>query len=104
MNLVINARDALPPGGCLTLVTGNRIIRTLEAGQGVVPPGSYVTVAVKDSGCAMDAETRALLFEPFFTTKGQREGTGLGLTIVSSLVRQHNGAIQVESEPGLGTT
>jgi two-component system cell cycle sensor histidine kinase/response regulator CckA len=104
MNLVINARDALPPGGCLTLATGNCVIGPTGAGDGPVPPGSYVTLTVKDTGCGMDAETRARLFEPFFTTKGAGGGTGLGLTIVSRIVGQRGGTIQVESEPGLGTT
>jgi signal transduction histidine kinase len=103
MNLVLNARDALPPGGRLTLVTANQVILAPANGKGPVPPGPYVTVAVKDTGCGMDAETRARLFEPFFTTKGDREGTGLGLTIVAGIVRQWGGTIQVESEQGAGT-
>jgi two-component system, cell cycle sensor histidine kinase and response regulator CckA len=104
MNLVLNARDALPPDGCLTLTTGNCMIGPREAGNGPVPPGSYVTLAVTDTGCGMDAATRARLFEPFFTTKGAGGGTGLGLTIVSRIVGQWGGTIRVESEPGSGTT
>jgi signal transduction histidine kinase len=104
MNLVINARDALPPGGSLSLTTANRVIPPQETSNGTVPPGAYVTLTVKDTGCGMDTQARARLFEPFFTTKSQRAGTGIGLTIVSSLVEQRNGTIEVESEPGRGTT
>ncbi len=105
VNLVLNARDAMPRGGSVVVETENRRIDDEEAARigGGIAPGEYASLVVSDTGTGIEAEVRAHLFEPFFTTKEQGKGTGLGLSTVYGIARQSGGAVLVDTEPGRGS-
>jgi two-component system cell cycle sensor histidine kinase/response regulator CckA len=104
MNLVVNARDAMPRGGVLTIETGHVKLDENYVATRAMKPGRYIALVISDNGTGMDPATLARLFQPFFTTKGQGQGTGLGMTMVLSIVKQSGGGVEVYSEPGKGTS
>lgn len=104
LNLAVNARDAMPEGGALTVQTFNARLADEQARLLDLEPGEYAIVAVTDDGLGMSPEILARAFEPFFTTKGVGKGTGLGLSQVAGMVRDCGGGLQVQSQPGAGTT
>ena len=105
MNLAVNAQDAMPEGGLLSIgLAALEMDASRERQFPGLPPGHFVQMAVGDTGCGMPPETLARIFEPFFTTKGPGKGTGLGLATVFGIVKQHGGHLQAESEPGAGAT
>lgn len=105
LNLCLNARDAMPSGGILSIRTEKQVVsETFRNSQFDLLPGNYVVYSVTDTGTGIPHDIQQRIFEPFFTTKEVGKGTGLGLSMVYGMVRQHKGAVQVESEMGLGTT
>ena len=105
INLTLNARDAMPAGGTLTIATTNVTSRETAADCGCgAQPQAYVALTVRDTGVGMDEATQARLFEPFFTTKAPGHGTGLGLAMCKTIVTQHGGTIAISSAVARGTT
>src|SRR4051812_28705343 len=102
LNLVVNARDAMPEGGVISIAAKERVVGSEAAGG--LPPGRYVCLSVTDTGEGMDETTLARAVEPFFTTKGVGKGTGLGLSMVHGLAEQSGGRLVLKSHPGEGTT
>lgn len=105
VNLAINARDAMPAGGLLTIETANRTVGDEPVGgREFVTPGDYATLAMIDTGMGMGPEVVEHAFEPFFTTKGAADASGLGLSMVYGFIKQSGGYVTIDSEPGQGTT
>jgi PAS domain S-box-containing protein len=104
LNLAINARDAMPDGGKLTIATGNMVIAALHADAPALLPGDYICIDVTDTGTGMSPEVVARAFDPFFTTKPIGQGTGLGLSMIYGFARQSNGHVSIDSRPGHGTS
>jgi CheY-like chemotaxis protein len=105
LNLTLNARDAMPDGGSLTISSGNLTVPAEQAvAAGSVPAGDHIVISVTDTGTGMSDEVKARAFDPFFTTKGVGKGTGLGLSMVYGFVKQSGGHVQITSRLGAGTT
>jgi PAS domain S-box-containing protein len=104
LNLAINARDAMPDGGTLSIATSNVVLDATWAQRHDLPPGDFVCLKVRDTGVGMPADVKARAFDPFYTTKPIGQGTGLGLSMIYGFVRQSGGAIRIESDVGQGTT
>ncbi|AJR23899.1 hybrid sensor histidine kinase/response regulator [Sphingobium sp. YBL2] len=104
LNLAVNARDAMPQGGSLTIAAGNRQVAAHQSDESHVSPGDYVAITVSDNGTGMDADTLTKVFDPFFTTKEVGKGTGLGLSMVYGFAKQSGGSVLIDSALGEGTT
>jgi len=104
LNLAVNARDAMPAGGLVTVSAENRVVSQSETNEAHVAPGDYVAITVTDYGAGMDAATLAKVFDPFFTTKEVGKGTGLGLSMVYGFAKQSGGSVSIRSTPGEGTS
>lgn len=105
MNLIVNARDAMPGGGRISIRTLNYKVTSVEPSpMGEIPPGEYVCAAVRDTGVGIEPHMLKMIFEPFFTTKSEEKGTGLGLSTVYGIIKQSSGFLQIESEMGKGST